>query len=253
MKELCDKLMRLNPELPFGTDYSPLALALFLREAGFSKSKEYSIEEFTKFLYRFYSDIPEAKKKHYYNLINELWHYQPTDFYEYAKNVLGYIKTSTGLIIVGSTSFALSYCPDNVGDYYPIIENVLQVMITKYIGEQYKGYDSRIRSEEYKNKDYFLSSDRVFYRAYEVLNYCFISDEMNLDNLCAVRLMPKMEYDPYNYLILEKQYGELYKNHQLTIKKNGYAYLNEKRLMSHIEISALKKIRGNLEDYQEVR
>ena len=239
-------LMKLNPNLPYGVDYSTIALALFLQEEGFGKEKGYSIHSFAHFLYRFYSDVGKAKKEHYHKMINEIWHYGPGDIYEYAKSVLKYVEDSIGLVAVGNTDFYMAECSKDLDQYTKLVQNVIQTLVVKYIGSEFKFYDSRIKEEEFQGKTIFSSNTRVFYRAMEIMNYCFISDETCLEELCAVALREKGEFDPCNYLVLNKKFAKLYQEKRLIIKKNGYPYLDQKRLYQHIEIGALKKLRGNL-------
>lgn len=248
MKELCNKLMKLNPDLPYGTDYSTIALALFLQEEGMSEGKSYGIVDFSHYLYRFYSDITKARENHYYKIVNELWHYQPADIYDYSKSVLKYVEENIGLVYVGNTSFSLVGCPQDIGMYMAVIQGVIQTLAAKFIGNEYKLYDSRISPSEVDNIRLFESDSRVFYRALETLNYCFITDESDLSRLCAVELSSKEGFDESNYLILSREYAEMYINGTMKIKKNGYPYINGRRLFQHIEISALKKIRENLEE-----
>lgn len=240
--------MKLNPDLPFGTDYSTIALALFLQEEGFGDGKAYSIVEYAHYLYRFYSDIRSAKEKHYYKIINEIWHYQIRDIYEYAKGVLEYIEKNIGLIFVCNTSFYLVGCPHDIEKYNKVIQGVIQTLVVKYVGNEYKLYNSRISKEEIANQKVFESDTRVFYRAIETINYCFISDETDLSKLSAVELSQKDYFDDSNYLILSKEYADAFIDGSLHIKKNGYPYLNGKRLYQHLDIASLKKIRNNLED-----
>ena len=246
MKKLCDGLMKLNPVLPFGNDYSTLALALFFQEKGFFYDLNYSLYDYTVYLYRFYSDIEKARKNHYYKLINEISHYRPEDMYEYSKSILKYVEDNIGLIHVYGDSFRLTYCPDNIEKNEKILKGIIQTLLGKFLGTEYRLYDSRISRNEVKNKKIFYEDSRVFYRAMEVLNYCFITDEFDVKKLCAVRLKNFDCFKENNYLILKKEYGDMFISNRLEIRRNGYPYLDGKRMYEHIEISALKKIRDNL-------
>lgn len=114
--------MKLNPDLPYGTDFSTIALALFLRDERMAGEKLYSIVDYSHYLFRFYSDIAVAKENHYYKLINEIWHYQPSDIYEYSKSVLKYVEENVGLIRVHNTFFSLVDCPGDIDKYDKIIQ-----------------------------------------------------------------------------------------------------------------------------------
>lgn len=239
--------MKLNPELPFGADYSPIALALFLQEVKIVSGKAYSIMDYSHYLYRFYSDIGKAKDNHYYRIINEIWHYQPLDIYDYSKNILKYVEENIGLIYISDTNFYIAECPSDIDKNFKLIQGVIQTMVAKYIGNEYKAYDSRLKEDEYSGR-IFDKTSRVFYRALELMNYCFISDERDLNHLYAVALSSKEHFDEYNYLILGEKYAHMYNDGSLHIKKNGYPYIHGKRLFQHIDIATLKKIRENLED-----
>ena len=240
--------MKLNPALPFGNDYSTIALASFFHEKGLSKKTNYSIYDYVVFLYRFYSDIEKARKNHYYKLINEINHYQPNDLYEYSKGVLKYVEENVGLIAVYRDHFCLAYCPDGIEKYEMILDGVIHTLLSKYLGPEYKNYDSRITREEIGDQIIFYEDSRVFYRAMELLNYCFITDETETNELCAVALSKSEIFKENNYLIMKKEYGKLFVDNRLVIKQNGYPYLDGKRMYEHIEISALKKIRNNLSE-----
>lgn len=247
MKELCDKLMKLNPSLPFGNDFSPIALADYFKEEGLERNRNYSVISFATYLYRFYSDIEDARNKHYHKLINEINHYQPCDIYEYTKNLLRHIEENIGLIMVVGDYFRLEHCPDNIDKYKKVIISVIQTLNDKFLGSDNKEYDSRIAVNELNSEGIYYSDSRVFYRAMEIMNYCFITDETSIDNLCAVELKHNNIFKDSNYLILSKKYGEMYISGELVIKRNGYPYINGKRIYEHIEIGALKKIRENLD------
>ena len=240
--------MKLNPDLPFGKDYSTIALALFLQEQGMQEGKLYNIGDYSCYLYRFYSDIIEAKEKHYYKIINEIWHYQPSDIYDYSKSILKYVEENIGLVYVCGESFYVVGCPEGIDKYVKLVQGVIQTLVIKYIGSDYKTYDSRINVDEFIDKRIFRKESRVFYRALETMNYCFISDELELDQLCAVELTSKDEFDISNYLILGKEYGELFLDGSLEIKKNGYPYINGQRKLQHLDIRVLRKVRQNLTD-----
>lgn len=240
--------MKLNPYLPYGTDYSALALALFLQEENMSIEKEYSILDYAHYLYRFYSDIKIAKENHYYKIINEIWHYQPIDIYDYSKSILKYVEENIGLVSVYGSHFCVNDCPKDIEKYSKVVHGVIQALIMKFIGGEFKTYDSRINLNEVNNNVLFEDDSRVFYRALETINYCFISDETDLSLLCAVRLKDKKMFDINNYIILSKEYGKKFLDGSLRIKKNGYPYLNNQRLYQHIDINTLKKIRQNLEE-----
>lgn len=246
MKELCDKLMKLNPVLPFGKDYSTLALALYLQENDYCKNKSYSVFDYVIYLYRFYSDIEIARKNHYHKLINEINHYQPSDLYDYGRGVLKYVEESIGLICVRGDCFVIENCPEEIGKYEKLMNGVIQTLISKFLGSEYKQYDSRISNDEVKGNSIYTENSRIFYRAMEVLNYCFISDETSKKELCAVSLSESEYFKENNYLLLKREYAELYVEKRLVIKRNGYAYLDGKRMYEHIEIAALKKIRDYL-------
>lgn len=240
--------MKLNSDFPYGTDYSAIALALFLQEEEMSDEKAYSILDYAHYLYRFYSDIKIAKENHFYKIINELWHYQPIDIYDYSKSVLEYVEENVGLVNVYGSHFYINGCPKDINKYLKVVHGVIQTLVMKFIGGECKAYDSRIKSNEFKNISIFENDSRVFYRALEIINYCFISDETDLSSLCAVRLKDKETFDINNYLIMSKEYGKKFVEGSLRIKKNGYPYLNNQRLYQHIDINTLKKIRENLEE-----
>ena len=248
MKKFCDSLMKLNPSLPYGNDFSPVILALFLKEYGYGINKKYNIGDYVFYLYRFYSDEDAVRKIHYNKIINEIAHYTPGDIFAYAKSVLEYVASSTGLIVVGNTEFVLANCPEDISKYIIVVDNVINTLVTKYLGKEYCSYKEKISDEEYVGQAVFENESRVFNRALEHINYCFICDEYHRSNLRAVRLKEMDEFVPGNYLILCEQHAEMYSNGRLIIRKNGYPYIDGKRNYQHLEIGILKRIRPYLSE-----
>lgn len=248
MKNFCDSLMKLNSSMPYGNDFSPILLALFIRENGYSANQRYQVYDYVLFLYRFYSDESQIRKLHYNKIINEISHYKPSDIVPYTKTILEYISLRTGLLAVGNSEFVLLNCPNEIEKYKTLIDNVINTLVTKYIGKAYCQYKSAICEDEFKSKESFSSNTRVFNRALENINYCFICDEFHKNNLTAVQLTNLGEFDSDNYLILCKEHASMFLNKELIIKKNGYPYIDGKRNYHHLEIGVLKKVRKNLQD-----
>ena len=123
--------------------------------------------------------------------------------------------------------------------------------MTKYINSETSKYASIIQNHELSEGSYEYGS-RIFNRALELTNRCFICDEVNLHKLTSITLKPSTEYRNFNHLLLCKEHAEQYNKKELIIRKNGYPYLNGKRLYQHLDIGVLKKIRVNLSDFDEL-
>ena len=241
MKQFCDSLMKLNSNLPYGTDYSPVILGLFICEEGIEKTKVYDVFMFATYVYRFYIDNKFKRKNHYYKLINEIDHYQPSDIYEYTKAVLKHVENATNLISFLGDSFCLNDLPDEIN--MPMVKMVVATLVKKYIGAEFCDYSSKISQLEYGDGNIFSCGTRVYNRALELCNYCFICDETLSNNLCAVKLSETKEYVEYNHLVLCLEHANQYVKKDMRIMKNGYPFVNGERMLQHIEIGILKKIR----------
>lgn len=251
MKVFCDSLMKLNPSMPFGDDFSPIVLTLFLKERGYKANQRYNIYDYACYLYRFYSDEKEMRMKHYNKMINEIGHYTPNDFVAYAKSVLEHISVSTGLIILGSSEFVLANCPDDVEKYKTVINGVIITLVSKYMGKNYCSYEESISEDEMQGNIVYSPETRVFNRAIENINYCFICDEYHKQNLRAIQLRDKHNFDVNNYLVLCDKHAKMFQEKRLIIKKNGYPYIDGIREYQHLEISLLKKLRTYLQEIEE--
>ena len=245
MKELCKKIMCLDAYIGQRIDYTPIAFLFWCLESKFLLEKRKSIHDFCTFIYRFYLDNPILQKSNNFPLINNLYKYNPFDLKEYATEILHFIKNKTNIIEFNDIDvFLLSnnkFMPSDIS----IFENVTKLIAKRYIPIKEFQYSSKLSEKEFS-----ISSDRLFNRTLELINYCFICDETDINQLTLIKLKSncsqKETLDPNNYFILCKDHAEQFKNGQLIIKKNGYPYLSGKRLYNHLEIEVLKKIRNYL-------
>ncbi|MBO4515941.1 hypothetical protein J5751_00455 [bacterium] len=242
MKELCNRIMKLSTDLPFGIDYTPIVLAIFLKEHHYDNSINYLIEDFTNYVFRFYCDLAFPREHHYVKKINKIFHYQPIDFVDYCTGILQYVSEHTGLIYLTNTSFSICDCYNKKDLDSKLLDNIVKILVTKYINSDCSNYNSEISDSDLALNKYDFGT-RIFNRALELNNRCFICDETNFHNLEAVELSHCKGYQTYNYLLLCHNHAEEYKGNQLIIRKNGYAYYADKRLFQHLEIGILKKIR----------
>lgn len=247
MKNFCNKIMKLNTDFPFGQDYSGIALLVFLDENDILKSSSYKINDFTEFLYRFYSDNDDLRKKHYHKMINNIQHYSPFDFQKYVFDTLKYIEEYYDFIECYYDSFSIKDLPENTERNITMVKKLIKTAVIKYLGEKYKNYSSIILKDECV-LDLYDSNSRIFNRALEKSNYCFICNDDNIENLTAVCLLKEDDkiLDPDNYLILCKKHANMFIEGALEIKRNGYAYINGEKQPHHLEIDILKRIRKYL-------
>ncbi len=244
MKELCNSIMKLSPNSPYGIDYTPIVLALFFRENKFNCSLKYSLYDFSNYVFCFYCDIKIARENHYSKMINNIFHYQPQDLFNYCKKVLEYVSQKTNLIILTNENFKLNFDISDLN--LDLLNNIVKILVAKYINSDVSDYYQQIITKDISTP--YNSSTKIFNRALRFTNRCFICDETDLNKLEAVELMESEIFKDNNYLILCNTHAKLFRSKNLIIKKNGYPYINGQRLFQHLEIEVLKVIRENLHE-----
>lgn len=248
IKKLCNDIMKLSSYDVIERDYSLICFLFFIKEYKLYEKKYIEKKEFCKYLYRFYLDNVEFERKHFYKIINNLHKYSPRDLYAYCEDILNYIESKSQIIWTDDTRFGLTTTlKDTTEADINVLNQVINLIIKKSINSSLI-YTSELSKDDYLN---YKDSAKLFNRVLEKINYCFICEEDNLNNLTIIRLNNSGEeviYDIDNYLIMCKNEANLYEKGELIIKKNGYPYLNGRRMYSHLEISVLKNIRKYLVD-----
>lgn len=241
--------MHVGTQTQVGTDYSGIVLLNYLLEKveTHAFSNQYRITEFSEYLYRFYADNDVLRAKHYHRMIQNIYHYSPADFFAYTKDVLKFIETNYNFIETYYDDFSFKVSSEsfqNANEISALIK-VISLMLIKYLG--FSEYRERLEETEFTNQKIFDYKTRVFNRIVERRNFCFICDETELSNLCAVRFSEKQNiFDASEYILLCKEHAKQLVEKELSIRRNGYAYINNSRTPCHIDIEELKQIRSNL-------
>ena len=242
--------MHVIPQTPVGIDYSGIVLLNFLLEKieNSDFSNNFKTTDFSKYLYRFYADNDHLRTKHYHKMIQNIYHYSPDDFLGYSKDILNFIESNYNIIETHYDDFSFKLSSETLKNASGIesLKKVISLMLSKYLG--FSKYREKIEKIEFENCIFFDYRTRVFKRVLERRNFCFICDEANISNLCAVRFCEKKDiFDASEYILLCKEHAQELIEKKLSIRRNGYAFIGEKRTPYHIDIAELKQIRCNLE------
>lgn len=242
IKKVCSELMVLSSYDAIRNDYSIVCFLHFLKDYKLYKQEKIPKSFFYTYLYRFYLDNEELRKKHFFKLINNIQKYKPNDFASYCDDILAYIAQKAKIIKMDEESIGLIYWSNDISQNEEITISRLIDMIVRKANTDTLSYTDRLQNEDFTN---FKTSKKLFNRVLEKINYCFICEESEVENLVVIKLNEKEEYtfNVDNYLLLCKEDAELYERKELVIKKNGYAYLNGIRIYQHLEINVLKSIR----------
>lgn len=252
MKKFFSNIMKITPHTIVGIDYSGIVFLYFIAERINNKiyDRNCPIFEFTKYIYRFYSDVEEIRNQHYDKMIQNTYHFSPFDFLDYCKTYLKNLE-EIGLLKLSYDTFEIQYPFNSEQDFesnLDLFNSLVSTMSIKYSGANITSYSSIIGENEYADKKIFYQGERVFNRVLEKRNYCFICNNYDIENLVVVRLTDgeTNQFDANNYILLCHKHANLFLTDELEIKKNGYAYINKQRQLSHLPIEELKLIRNNL-------
>lgn len=215
-------------------------------------NKNISFTEFSRFVYRFYSDNDKFSKINPSIIINNIKHYSVKDIIPFVSQAFDDWKNDfkDGCLEIYQDSFEITI-DDYSEEVLTTTKSIADMLFQKYTQEQYSYNEDLIELNEYTDYDLEkINKTRIINRLLEESNYCVCCD--NINNLRVINICDNIDYikNPNNYVIVCKEHYELYLNKYFTFSKSGYIKtLKESNLLNknmHISSCLLNESRKKM-------
>lgn len=192
-------------------------------------------------------------------IIQKLFKYTPDDIYDYCSFQLDIARnTIPSLMVMDKSNYYFKTLEDNITKdvFLSRFKLVVNAMLIKYLNMPNYWYTQELTLNEINLaiEAQNLKNSRIFNRALENINYCFICDTLDTELLEPVSLTPlencndSIKINMLNYIVLCSKHAKNYNEGIIKINKYGYLIDPEKKCREHLPINVVKKIREFLID-----
>jgi len=259
ISNLINEFMSLDVKSVTGKDCTRLCFCFFVYENELFFGKPFSVSEFSTYVFRFYMDNTMFRELNPNKIIQKLFKYSPTDIYDYCSLQLDIIRnTMPSLIKLDKSNHYFKTLENNITKevFLSRFKLVINAMMIKYLNMTNYWYTQELTLNEINLalEAQNLKNSRIFNRALEIINYCFICDTIDTEQLEPVSLTPleklndSVKLNMFNYIVLCSNHAKNYNEGLIRINKLGYLIDHEKNYREHLPINVVKKIREFLND-----